>query len=138
MFKRVYTVGCFDYFHRGHQNLLANMRRYGNEVVVGIHDDWSIEKLKNLKPDEHQPLEVRMKNVKKFADSVFVIPHTDPTLCLQCMIQDKDNFDNACFIRGNDMPNFPGRQFIDNKISIVFLPYTKGVSSTKIRQNKKK
>ena len=29
---KVYTVGCFDLFHRGHINLLKNMRKLGREV----------------------------------------------------------------------------------------------------------
>ena len=29
---KVYTVGCFDLFHRGHVNLLKNMRKLGKEV----------------------------------------------------------------------------------------------------------
>ena len=29
---KVYTVGCFDLFHRGHVNLLKNMRKMGREV----------------------------------------------------------------------------------------------------------
>lgn len=29
---KVYTVGCFDLFHRGHINLLKNMRKLGKEV----------------------------------------------------------------------------------------------------------
>ena len=29
---KVYTVGCFDLFHRGHFNLLKNMRKFGREV----------------------------------------------------------------------------------------------------------
>ena len=30
---KVYTVGCFDLFHRGHVNLLKNMRKLGKEVL---------------------------------------------------------------------------------------------------------
>lgn len=33
---KVYTVGCFDLFHRGHVNLLKNMRKLGKEVPVSI------------------------------------------------------------------------------------------------------
>lgn len=29
---KVYTVGCFDLFHRGHIVLLKNMRKLGREV----------------------------------------------------------------------------------------------------------
>ena len=33
---KVYTVGCFDLFHRGHINLLKNMRKLGKEVCVCV------------------------------------------------------------------------------------------------------
>ncbi len=33
---KVYTVGCFDLFHRGHKKLLMNMRRLGREVGVAL------------------------------------------------------------------------------------------------------
>lgn len=29
---KIYTVGCFDLFHRGHKRLLMNMRNLGKEV----------------------------------------------------------------------------------------------------------
>ncbi len=31
---KVYTVGCFDLFHRGHRKLLKNMRNLGTEVTI--------------------------------------------------------------------------------------------------------
>lgn len=31
---KVYTVGCFDLFHRGHIALLKNMRKLGKEVCL--------------------------------------------------------------------------------------------------------
>ena len=31
---KIYTVGCFDLFHRGHRKLLRNMRNLGKEVVL--------------------------------------------------------------------------------------------------------
>ena len=136
MFDRVYTVGCFDYFHYGHISLLTRMKKYGKKLIVGIHDDKSIEELKNLRPDQHEPLETRMANVKQYADIVYVIPHKNPTFYVNCVLMNEDNMENACFIRGNDMPNFPGRDLIENKISIKFLEYTHGISSTQIRKQK--
>ena len=31
---KVYTIGCFDLFHRGHVNLLRNMRKHGREASL--------------------------------------------------------------------------------------------------------
>lgn len=138
MFDRIYTVGCFDYFHHGHELLFKKMREYGKTIIVGIHDDKSIEELKNLNPDQHEDLQTRMSKVKKFCDIVYVIPHKDPTFFLKCIVRDDDTNETACFIRGDDMPNFPGKEFINSKMSIKYLPYTTGISSTQIRLNKKK
>ena len=135
-YKKIYTIGCFDWFHYGHRNLLNRMKKYGDYIIVGVHDDKSIEQLKNLEPHEHENVYTRMDNVKTFADLVYVIPHRDPTFFLNNVISDDDNKKNSCFIRGNDMPNFPGRQIIEDKIDIILLPYTGGISSTEIRKSK--
>jgi len=135
MFDRIYTVGCFDYFHYGHEKMFTKMKEMGKTIIVGIHDDDSIEKLKNLDSSSHQNIKVRMDNVKKHADIIYVIPDTDPTFFLKCIVLNEDNKENACFVRGDDMQNFPGKEFIDNKMEIKFLPYTHGISSTEIRNN---
>ena len=138
-YERIYTIGCFDQFHKGHEVLLTKMKSMGKEVIVGIHDDASLEQLKNLTRDEHNDIETRIANVREFADAVYVVPHKDPTFYLMCMIMENDNQDNACFVRANDMPNFPGREFVESKISLEFVEYTQGVSSTQIRaENKRK
>lgn len=136
-FDRVYSIGCFDWFHHGHVKLLNILKSYGKQVIIGIHDDNSIEKLKKLCPSEHNDIFTRMNNVKKYADIVYVIPHTDPSHFLKCVVQDDDNKENACYIRADDYPNFPGKEFIEEKISVMFVPYTQGISSTQIRKNNK-
>ncbi len=138
MYDRIYTIGCFDFFHIGHELLLERMKANGREIIVGVHDDISIEKLKHLEPCEHEPIDVRMQNIKKYADRVYVIPDTDPTLYIKCMISDSDNKENACFIRGDDMKNFPSKDYVETRINIEYLPYTQSISSTQIRQSLKK
>lgn len=135
MYERIYTVGCFDYFHDGHIKTLGRMREMGKTLIVGIHDDQSLEGLKNLKRDGHESIETRISKVKKYADHVYVIPSKDPTLYLRCMLNDKDDKKTACFVRGDDMPGFPGRDMIEKRISVEFLPYTIGISSTQIRNS---
>lgn len=43
---QVYTVGCYDLFHRGHENLFKALRDFGRFIVAGIHDDASYLALK--------------------------------------------------------------------------------------------
>lgn len=76
--RKVYTIGCFDLFHRGHQNVLLSLREFGYYIVAGIHDDSSYYQLK--KKNTIDNLETRIKNVKPFVDQLFVIPSTDPPL----------------------------------------------------------
>ena len=114
-YDRIYTIGCFDWFHYGHEKLLKRLKACGNVLVVGIHDDDSLEKLKNLEPTDHQDIKTRMANVKKYADIVYVIPDKNPTFFLDCIILPTDNKENACYMRANDMPNFPGRDLVKIK-----------------------
>eukprot|EP00300_Choanocystis_sp_HF-7_P002417 c11840_g1_i1.p1 GENE.c11840_g1_i1~~c11840_g1_i1.p1 ORF type:complete len:335 (-),score=62.64 c11840_g1_i1:170-1174(-) len=125
-----YTVGCFDLFHDGHIKLLLSMRDVADRIVVGVHDDESIFHLKNRYPMDNTVK--RMRNVKEFADVVWCVPSTNPTPYLDCII-DRSTAARACYLRGNDMPNFPGRELVEKLVKVVLLPYTEGVSSTAIR-----
>ena len=81
-YRRVFSVGCFDQFHYGHKKILTSMREYGDELIIGIHDDESIEKLKNLPNNAHKKLSDRLKDLKPFCDRIFIINSTDPTRCV--------------------------------------------------------
>jgi len=110
------------------------MKEHGDRLIVGIHDDASIGKLKNLTPDEHDNIYKRMENVKMIADVVYIIPDTNPTECLRNIISKRANEKNSCYIRGNDMPDFPGRDLVETIMPIIFLPYTQGISATMLRK----
>ena len=49
MFEYIFTIGCFDKFHKGHIKLLENMKIRGEKIIVGLHDNSSINKLKNVR-----------------------------------------------------------------------------------------
>ena len=136
-YNKIYSVGCFDQFHYGHEILLQKMKEMGNILIIGVHDNSSIELLKNLQPSDYDDHEIRMTNVKKYANNVFIIPSPDPTFYLESIIGPDDNKENSCFVRGDDNINFPGIDFIKNKISIEYIPYTLGISATQIRANNK-
>lgn len=96
---KVYTVGCFDLFHRGHQSMLMAMREFGTFVCVGIHDDESYHQLKGSYPVDRLP--VRLAKVKQWADQVFVIPDRDPSVYLDAMVSSTDVTEGLCsYVRG--------------------------------------
>jgi cytidyltransferase-like protein len=128
---KVYTVGCFDLFHEGHRLLLQRMRQFGREVIVGVHDSRSIHKLKNRVPIDGT--ETRMLNVKRYADQVYCVAGTDPSSFVTCSVYLKEN-ETAIYVRGDDMGDFPSRHVVEELMPVKFLPYTNGVSSTKLRQ----
>ena len=130
--RKVYTIGCFDLFHRGHQNVLMSLREFGYFIVAGIHDDESYFKLKNKYTIDN--LETRMKNVKPFVDQLFVIPSTDPELYLKSMVSEQDIMaGKCCYARGDDMLQFPGREWVESVMPVHFVPRTESCSSTLIR-----
>jgi cytidyltransferase-like protein len=130
--RKVYTIGCFDLFHRGHQNVLISLREFGYYIVAGIHDDESYFKLKNKYTIDN--LETRMKNVKPFVDQMYVIPSTDPLIYIQSMVSEQDIETGACcYARGDDMLNFPGREWVESVMPVHFVPRTEACSSTLIR-----
>lgn len=130
--RKVYTIGCFDLFHRGHQNVLLSLREFGYFIVAGIHDDESYFKLKNKYTIDN--LETRMKNVKEFVDQIYVIPSTDPELYLKSMVSEQDILaGKCCYARGDDMLQFPGRKWVESVMPVHFVPRTESCSSTLIR-----
>lgn len=42
----VFTNGCFDILHRGHVTYLAEARKLGDLLVVGLNSDESVKRLK--------------------------------------------------------------------------------------------
>jgi cytidyltransferase-like protein len=130
--RKVYTIGCFDLFHRGHQNVLESLREFGYYVVAGIHDDQSYYQLKGKMPIDN--LETRMEAIKPFIDQIFVIPSTDPLLYIKSMVSQQDIDTGACcYARGDDMLDFPSREWVETVMPVHFVPRTEACSSTLIR-----
>jgi D-beta-D-heptose 7-phosphate kinase/D-beta-D-heptose 1-phosphate adenosyltransferase len=44
--KIVFTNGCFDILHKGHVTYLAEARKLGDLLVVGVNSDASVKRLK--------------------------------------------------------------------------------------------
>ncbi|XP_060081565.1 uncharacterized protein LOC132560880 [Ylistrum balloti] len=80
--------------------------------------------------DGHRCLLHRLKAIGK---QVYCIAGTDPTPFLSCILDTNDGC-SCVYIRGDDMQAFPAREFCEKLMPVTFLPYSSGVSSTKIRK----
>ena len=64
-----------------------------------------------------------------------MVEESDPSVrfseILSILVRDSNE---AIFMRGDDWQDFPGKEVLESKgIKIEYVPYTKGISSTKLR-----
>lgn len=75
----VFTNGCFDLLHRGHVDLLAAARAFGDLLLVGINDDNSVRRIKGrerpLMPGEDRAVVVA---ALASVDCVVMFPQDTP------------------------------------------------------------
>lgn len=132
------TVGVFDLFHEGHYNLLKAISDKNRRTAVIVHDCVSTWKNKNRFPI--QTLDHRIHNVRatKMADDIERAYNTDPSPEIRCIVGQLRSRYPECIItyyRGDDWRDFPGREEVEKLgIDIIYLPYTKGISSTQRRE----
>lgn len=128
-----YTSGVFDMFHVGQLNLLKNAKGMCDKLFVGVNTDEAVMAYKNKKP--FTPFEQRIEIIRsiRYVDAVF------PRACLdEIQMHDILKFD-LWFIGddwfGSDMYNDYEKRITGRNVRIVYLPYTKGISATAIKNN---
>ena|SRR3989344_4560106 len=127
-----YTAGVFDLFHMGHVNLLRNAKSMCDHLIVTVSTDELVRSYKNKSP--LIPFEQRVEIVRscKYADTV--IPQEDRNFFEAWK---KIKF-NIMFVGGDwygmeEIETFE-RQFKEVGVKVIYLPYTKNVSSTIINK----
>lgn len=126
-----YTAGVYDLFHIGHLNLMKNAKGMCDKLVVGVTtDDLVLYKGKRALI----PYEDRIEIVRsiKYVDAV--VPQEDMDKLTMC----KKLGAKMLFVGddwyGTDKWHKYEKEFDEAGIRIIYFPYTKGVSSTKIRK----
>lgn len=131
-YKIGYTQGVYDMFHIGHLNLLNSAKEMCETLIVGVNSDDLVVKYKNKFPiiNEKDRVEI-VKNIKAVDDAIIV-----NTLDKLDIYAKNVKYD-AIFI-GDDWKN--NERWLKTKedlskfdVDVVFLPYTKNISSTMIR-----
>ena len=135
MRKVLYTGGTFDVFHFGHVNFLRQCKRLADEVVVSLNTDEFIEQYKNKRPilaySERRESLLGCRYVDRVidnvggADSKVAISLVSPQIVA---IGDdwakKDYYLQMSFTQ----------EWLESMdIVLVYIPYTKGISSTELK-----
>lgn len=124
--KKVITYGTFDLLHVGHINILRKAKAMGDYLTVAVSSD-EFNEIKGKKA--HYNLEHRIEIIKsiKYVDKVIVEHSWDQK------IHDILHHDIDIFVMGDD---WKGKfDYLKEYCEVVYLPRTKGVSSSKIKAN---
>lgn len=129
-----YTTGVYDLFHIGHLNLLKNAKGMCDKLVVGV----TVDELVEYKGKRAMiPFEDRIEIVRgcRYVDAA--VPQYDMDKLTAC----KKLGATVLFVGddwyGNDKWIKYEEDFAREGIKIVYFPYTKGISSTKITETLK-
>lgn len=127
-----FVQGVFDLFHIGHLNLLEKARKHCNYLIVGVNSDELVQEYKNKTP--FVPLEERARIIGalKCVDKVIIMNDRDKVKVTQ-------NYNiNAIFMgddwKGTDFYNNMEKELKKYNVDIVYFPYTKGTSSTILKE----
>lgn len=124
-----YTAGVFDLFHIGHLNLLKNAKGMCDKLVVGV----TVDELVTYKGKRAMiPFSDRIEIVRNIKCVDAVIPQYDMDKLSIC----KKLGATILFVGDDwyatDKWKKYEADFQKAGIKIVYFPYTKGISSTKI------
>ena len=126
-----YTTGVYDLFHIGHLNLLKNAKAMCDKLIVGVTTDELVQ-YKGKKA--FIPFEDRIEIVRsiKYVDAV--VPQYDMDKLTAC----KKLGATILFVGddwyGTEKWEQYDKTLAEDGIKIIYFPYTKGISSTKINE----
>jgi len=125
-----YTTGVYDMFHIGHLNILKKAKEQCEKLIVGVTSDELVQ-YKNKKVII--PYEERIAII----ESIKYVDQTVPQENMNKILAWKKYKFDVMFVgsdwKGTDKWNELERQLAEVGVDIVYFPYTKETSSTKIR-----
>lgn len=128
MQKKVYIGGVFDLFHIGHLNILKNASHLG-DVYAGVLTDEAASRYKS-KPIIPLYERLAILNAIKYVTDAFPQYDTDPTIHGEIQSVEPD-----ILLHGDDWDKVGGQDYMNSRgKETIFLPYTKGISSTDIKK----
>ena len=131
-YKIGYTDGEYDLFHVGHLNMINTAKEHCEYLIVGVHGDEVVKEYKHRVPSINENDRRKIVASIKGVDKAVINPFRD-----KLKLWELYHFD-VVFIgddwkgtrRWNDFEKVLNKIGVD----VVYAPYTKGISTTEIRQ----
>ena len=126
--KKVITYGTFDLLHYGHINLLRRAKTLGDYLIVGLSTDEFNNKEKN------KECYFDYENRKLLLDAVKYVDLVIPEETWEQKVSDIQKYNIDVFVIGDD---WKGKfdYLEDIGIEVLYLPRTKEISTTKIKDD---
>ena len=127
----VFTGGSWDLFHIGHLNVLKKAKTMGNILIVGVSTNSLIKRYKESNPILNYNQRAAIIKELKCVDKVVK----------QTNIFDVEQFKALkadVFVIGDDWKgkedSVPGLKWLKDNNYLAYIPYTKGLSSSMIKE----
>ena len=123
-FKTVLTYGTFDLLHYGHLEILRRASLLGDKLIVGV----STDKFNEIKG---KTCVLPYQKRKELIESLDYVDKVIPENNWDQKVTDIQDNDIDIFVMGDDWEE----KFDELKVfcEVIYLPRTKGISSTKLR-----
>lgn len=130
-YKTGYTDGVYDLFHVGHLNMIQTAKKYCEYLIVGVHGDDVVEDYKRRRPIINETDWKRIIESVKGVDRAEINRFRD-----KLRLWELYRFD-VIFIgddwKGTERWNHFEKVLAEINVDVVYVPYTKGISTTDIR-----
>lgn len=131
-YKIGYTDGVYDLFHVGHLNMIQTAKQNCEYLIVGVHADDVVKEYKHHKPIINEKERKRIIESIKGVDQVEINRFRD-----KLKLWELYHF-NVIFIgddwKGTERWNYFEKVLAEKKVDVVYVPYTRGISTTEIRE----
>lgn len=131
-YSRGFIQGTFDMFHIGHLNLIKRAKEQCEYLIVGVNTDELVQEYKNKTPIIKQDERIAIVQELKSVDETVLMKDRDKLKAAKEL-----NFD-VIFMgddwKGTEFYNKVEEELKKIGVDIVYFPYTKGTSSTILRQ----
>ncbi len=127
--RLVFTNGCFDLLHPGHVLVLAEAKKHGDILIVGLNSDNSVRRLKGEdRPIMNQSARQQMLLSLNTVDEVIIFDEPTPEALIKLIIPD-------VLVKGNHykIHNIVGADIvISHGGSVELVPIDSEYSTTSI------